>query len=89
MHVSPDYHHRSKDAVARRSQTIRRAVLKCYDLHEPAHPLTDDTRSKALAALTDYAIGLTDDIAGFAILHECSASFCFLLVNTWRGNNEL
>ncbi len=89
MHLSPDYHHRSKDAVARAAQTCGRAVLKIYDLAEAAHPISDGTRSKAQTALEGFATSLATDIAGFAILHQCSASFCFLLISTWRGNNEL
>jgi hypothetical protein len=26
---------------------------------------------------------------GFVILHQCGTQFYFLIVNTWRGNNEL
>ena len=89
MHLSPDYQHRSKDAVPRGAQTCGRAVLKIYDLAEPAHPISDDTRSKAQTAVEGLATTLATDIAGFVILHQCSASFCFLLISTWRGNNEM
>lgn len=89
MRLSPDYLHCSKDAVSRGAQTFGRAVLKCFDLDEHAHRLTVDTRSKAQTALTGFASALTDDIAGFAILHQISASICSLLITRWRGNTEL
>jgi hypothetical protein len=89
MHLSPDYRHRSKNAVPRGAQTFGRVVLKCYDLDEPACQIADATRSKAQTALADFADVLSTDIAGFAILHQCSTSFAFLLISTWRGNNEL
>ena len=34
------------------------------------------------------AIPLDDDL-GFVILHRCGQSFYFLLVSTWRNDNEL
>ena len=89
MRLSPDYLHCSKDAVSRGAQTFGRAVLKCFDLDEHAHRLKVDTRSKAQTALTGFASALTDDIAGFAILHQISASICSLLITRWRGNTEL
>lgn len=89
MSLSPDYRHRSKTAVPHGTQIVGRAVLKLYDLYEAAHPISAETRSKALIALQDFAPNLALDIAGFAILHQCSANFAFLLISTWRGNNEL
>ena len=34
------------------------------------------------------AIELVDDL-GFVLLHRCGESFYFLLVSTWRNDNEL
>ena len=89
MHLSPDYHHRCKTAVSRGPQTIAHAVLKCYEVSESTCPITDITRSQAQSALMEFAPALITDFAGFVILHQCSPSFAFLLISTWRGNNEL
>ena len=50
-----------------------------------------DPRARA-AQLRDASkageLGLSDD-HGFVILHRCGESFYFLLVSTWRNDNEL
>ncbi len=49
-------------------------------------------RALARRCLRDGAkagtLGLGDGL-GFVILHRCGASFYFLLVSTWRNENEL
>ena len=91
MTLSPSslYQHRPKDASPGRVAQFGAASLKWYDLDEPANRITQHTRDLAHAALKDFATDLIEDCAGFAILHQCSASFAFLLISTWRGNNEL
>jgi hypothetical protein len=86
---SQAYSHRAKDAVPGPAARFGAALLKWYDLDERAYRITPQTRTLARAALQDFGAHLTDDCAGFAILHQCSASFAFLLISTWRGNNEL
>lgn len=44
----------------------------------------DQLARSYLAKVTLEAKGL-----GFVILHQCGSDFYFLIVNTWRGNNEL
>ena len=89
MPLSSDYQHRSKIAHPQGVQVFGRTALKWYDLAETTVPISDSTRSKAQDSLTSFAAALTSDLAGFVILHQCSASFAFLLISTWRGNNEL
>lgn len=86
---TPHYLHRAKDAAPGPVSLVGAAVLKWYDLHEPAHRISPDTRSLARTALRDFGASLTRDQAGFVILHQCSANFAFLLIGLWRGNNEL
>ena len=86
---SQAYIHRPKDAVPGLAARSGAAMLKWYDLDEPANRITPQTRTRAHTALQDFGANLTQDHAGFAILHQCSPSFAFLLISTWRGNNEL
>lgn len=86
---APQYRHRAKDAVPGPIVQIASTTLKWYDLDEPTNRVTPETRALAQSALHGFAAALADDHAGFAILHQCSPSFAFLLISTWRGNNEL
>jgi hypothetical protein len=87
--LSPHYRHRAKDAAPGTALRLGNAVLKWYDLDEPANRISRETRALAQDALQAMAATFANDIAGFAILHQCSTTFAFLLVSTWRGNNEL
>jgi hypothetical protein len=63
------------------------AVLKRYDLAPHDKPVPGEIERLAreyLAHTPLEARGL-----GFVILHGCGSDFYFLIVNTWRGNNEL
>ena len=87
--LDPQYNHRAKDAAPGPGIRSGAALMKWYNLDEPANRITPETRALALKALQDFGTNLTQDHAGFAILHQCSPSFAFLLIATWRGNNEL
>ena len=87
--ASLQYHHRTKDASPGTALRMGAVTLKWYDLDETANRITQQTRTRAQTALHSFAAFMTDDCAGFAILHQCSASYAFLLISTWRGNNEL
>ena len=87
MPMTPSYQHRSKSALARQPLIIGATFLKWYDLDEPDLRISGHTRASATSAT--QPIPDPSDIAGFVILHRCSAEFHFLLVNVWRGNNEI
>lgn len=87
--LSPLYRHRTKDAAPGPALRLGTAVLKWYDLDEPANRISQVTRALAQDALHSMAATFASDVAGFAILHQCSSTFAFLLISTWRGNNEL
>jgi hypothetical protein len=87
--ASPQYLHRTKDAVPGPAVRVGAAVMKWYDLDEAANRILPQTRALASAALHGFGSLLTTDHAGFVILHQCSNTFAFLLISTWRGNNEL
>ena len=91
--VDSDYRHVAKHAHPAASIGLGDAVLKWYDVARPDDPVPDDVRALARRALDDAArvdeLRL-DDGLGFVILHRCgSGGFHFLLVQTWRNDNEL
>ena len=51
-------------------------------------PIRALARGSLRGAVDSGAIALDDDL-GFVILHRCGESFYFLLVSTWRNDNEL
>jgi hypothetical protein len=65
-------------------------VLKWYDIAEGDRPIP-----RAVAALARKGLEAAtgrDALAGelgFVILHRCGADFYFLLISTWRNENEL
>lgn len=88
--LDPAYRHRAK--TARPGPVLQDAglTLKWYDLDEPGLPVTAATRALARTATLDaLTLPATPPRHGFAIAHRCGASFHFLLINLWLGNNEL
>jgi hypothetical protein len=68
------------------------AVLKWYDIAPAVAPVPEEIRGLARAALA--AASSRGDLAvpgelGFVILHRCGTAFYFLLVSTWRNDNNL
>ena len=90
--VRPDYEHYSKHVHPAPSIALPDAVLKWYDIAPPDAPVPSDIRALAESNLRDASrageLGLDGDL-GFVILHRCGESFYFLLVATWRNDNEL
>jgi len=89
MHgVAADYRHRDKLVTPRGSIRHRKANLKWYDLAPADEPVPAEIHQLAKDFLSTSALDLGDDL-GFVILHRCGHEFYFLLVSSWRGNNEL
>jgi hypothetical protein len=87
-----DYVHRDKLVEPGEPIRLPGAVLKWYDLARPETPVSPEVRSLARAFLERECIDRTPEIAGglgFAVLHRCGGDFYFLLVSTWRNENEL
>ena len=85
--VSERYQHTPKWVTPGESITTNGGVLKWYALHPKDEPVPDDVDQLArrhLAQTPLEAKGL-----GFVILHRCNNDFYFLIVSTWRGNNEV
>ncbi len=90
--VQSGYRHLTKEIVAAPGIELGASSLKWYDIAPADEPVPGPIRALARGSLRGAvdsgAIALDDDL-GFVILHRCGASFYFLLVSTWRNDNEL
>lgn len=64
------------------------AYLKWYDLRRADLELSAEERQQARDFLGSTELPFDDEL-GFVILHKSTPTFSFLLVQTWRGENEL
>jgi hypothetical protein len=90
--VGEGYRHGAKTAGRGPLLTLGEAVLKWYEVAPADSPVTAETRALARRDLREAAEAGTLELGpglGFAILHRCGASFHFLLLATWRNDNEL
>jgi hypothetical protein len=90
--VRPEYRHTPKLARPEPSLTLGGTVLKWYDIAPADAPVPLAIRALARRNLRDGSkLGelALDDELGFVVLHRCGESFYFLLVCTWRNDNEL
>ncbi len=66
------------------------AVLKWYDIAEGDRPVPRSIGQLAREALDEAVPGdALEGELGFVILHRCGESFYFLLISSWRNENEL
>ena len=90
--VTPGYRHIYKRIQSAPCVEVGDTTLKWYDLAPADAPIPDEVRELARrdlqAAAEDDTLGLSEEL-GFVILHRCGRSFYFLLVSTWRNDNEL
>jgi hypothetical protein len=90
--ISPDYAHVAKLVRPGSLLFLRDAVLKWYEIAPADQAVPLRVRELAYDALCRGAMSGELELSGelgFAILHRCGASFYFLLVSTWRNDNEL
>jgi hypothetical protein len=85
--VAPEYRHGPKRATPGEPIALPGALLKWYGLHPDDRPVPEEVARLARAKLT--ATPLEARGLGFVILHRCGGDFYFLIVSTWRGNNEI
>jgi hypothetical protein len=90
--IASDYEHISKHVEPGPSISVADALLKWYDIAPADGPVQDEIRALAELQLREAArageLSLAGEL-GFVILHRCGESFYFLLVSTWRNENEL
>ena len=90
--VSPDYRHVVKIVRHAPSLALGESILKWYDIAPADQPVPAEIRQLArdnLRTAASFAELDLDADLGFVILHRCGESFYFLLLCTWRGDNEL
>ncbi len=86
--VRREYRHITKLIEPGPSLAVGNALLKWYEIAPEDEPVPAELGELARAELRSGALDLGGDL-GFAILHRCGKSFYFLLVSTWRNDNEL
>lgn len=87
-----DYKHYDKFVEPDELITLQNSRLKWYNLAKKDTPVTPEIYDSARLFLENESEkGNLKDFGelGFVILHRCSADFYFLLVNSWRNDNEL
>jgi hypothetical protein len=90
--VAPGDRHGEKFARAEPSLRLGDTVLKWYDVAPDDASVPLAIRAVARRSLRDAfradELGTLGEL-GFVILHRCGEDFYFLLVCTWRNENEL
>ncbi|MGI9110724.1 MAG: hypothetical protein ACR2GT_00680 [Gaiellaceae bacterium] len=90
--VRADYRHVAKLIRPAPAITLGETALKWYDIAPADGPVASElqvlARGSLEAGLESGSLELAGDL-GFVILHRCGNSFYFLLVSTWRNDNEL
>lgn len=87
--VATSYRHAPKQVTPGLALALLNAVLKWYEVHEAARPVPDAVSVMARATVEAMGLDLSARGFGFVILHRCGEEFYFLLVSTWRNENEL
>ena len=85
--VDAGYRHVAKQVAPGEPVRTEDAVLKWYGVHPTDRPVPDEVERLArgyLAGAPLEARGM-----GFVLLHRCGSDFYFLIVCTWRNNNEM
>jgi hypothetical protein len=85
--VGKSYEHGPKRVTPGDPIETKGAVLKWYALHPEDRQVPDEIDRLARSYLARNEIEATG--LGFVILHRCGNDFYFLIVSTWRGNNEV
>jgi len=86
--VAADYRHRDKLITPGEGIVFGGGRFKWYDIAPADESVPAEINALARAYLARQHVDFADEF-GFIILHRCGADFYFLLVSTWRGNNEI
>lgn len=85
--VDAAYRHVPKQVTPGEALRAPGVHLKWYALHPQDRPVPEEITRLARAHLTDTPLDARG--LGFVILHRCGSGFYFLIVCTWRNNNEM
>jgi hypothetical protein len=87
--VSPGYRHIEKRITPGDPVDLGGGRLKWYSIAPEEAPVPAGIERLARAGLHDAGAPAFPGELGFVILHRCGEAFYFLLVCTWRNENEL
>jgi hypothetical protein len=85
--IDAQYRHIPKQAAPGEVIAPSGAVLKWYAVHPLGQAVPNELTQMARSYLMKNELEAKG--CGFVILHRCGNDFYFLIVNTWRNNNEL
>jgi hypothetical protein len=85
--VAGNYGHGPKEVKPGAAMKTNGAILKWYALAPQAGQVPQEIERLARSYLAKTKLEATG--LGFVILHRCGKDFYFLIVSTWRGNNEV
>jgi len=86
LDVSPTYEHGPKQVIPGEALELDGVILKWYALQRSSAPMPEEISTLARSFLQRTPLEAKG--LGFVILHRCGNDFYFLLLSTWRGNNE-
>lgn len=90
--IPSDYQHVAKIAVPGEDIALPDGYLKWYDVRTEQATIPAEVRAEArefLKSESDSGRLKLDGDLGFVIFHLCGESFYFLIVCTWRNQNEM
>jgi hypothetical protein len=90
--IVTNYKHYDKFVESGKAMELQNSTLKWYRLAKAVEPVPPEIEDLAHLFLEKQsAAGNLQDLGelGFVILHRCGRDFYFLLVSTWRNDNEL
>jgi hypothetical protein len=87
LDVKESYRHTPKWVTPGDPIETSGAILKWYALAPQDEPVPEEIDRLARTYLAQHSIEARG--FGFVILHRCGSDFYFLIVSTWRGNNEV
>jgi hypothetical protein len=85
--IDPQYKHAPKHVTPGEPLETSETTLKWYAIYPQDRHVPDEITQLARAYLTSNPLEARG--LGFVLLHRCGKDFYFLIVNTWRNNNEL
>jgi len=85
--IDEKYKHTPKHVTPGEPLEATGLVLKWYAIHPQHRYVPGEIAQLARAYLTSKPLEARG--FGFVLLHRCGNEFYFLIVNTWRNNNEL
>jgi hypothetical protein len=85
--IDLEYRHAAKRVRTGETLETSGAILKWYAVESEDRPVPEEITRLARAYLSKVPLEARG--FGFVFLHRCGGDFYFLIVSTWRGNNEL